>query len=141
MFENSIIMAICTAFFWGITPYFEKKAFENELVTPLITLYIGSIVSLLFLSFYIYFTNSYIEIEQASRETLLYFIFGGLLSGMCGYIIYLKALQLMEASMIVPLTSAYPLITLLLSVVFLSEPLTIIKSLGVILIVGGIILL
>jgi len=54
---------------------------------------------------------------------------------------YFRALKHAEASLIIPLTSAYPLVTLVLAVLFLHEPLTVRKIAGVALILCGMVFL
>ena len=51
------------------------------------------------------------------------------------------ALKSGEASVVVPLAATYPLVALLVSIIFLGEALTIQKILGAGLIVGGVVLL
>ncbi|MDD5656060.1 MAG: EamA family transporter [Elusimicrobia bacterium] len=51
---------------------------------------------------------------------------------------YIKALASAEASRVVPLTSAFPLVTVLLAVLFLGEALTPAKLLGTLLICAGV---
>jgi transporter family protein len=46
-----------------------------------------------------------------------------------------------ETSKVVPIASAFPLITLVIAVIFLSEKISIIKGSGALLIIAGIILL
>lgn len=46
-----------------------------------------------------------------------------------------------EASKIVPITAAYPAVTLVLSAIFLSEALTLGRAVGALLVIGGVVVL
>jgi transporter family protein len=68
----------------------------------------------------------------------------GVLSGAAmavGLLLYYLALEKSPASAIVPLTGVYPVVTVLLSLVFLSERLAVAQWVGVVLVVAGVLLL
>ncbi|MCK5567894.1 MAG: EamA family transporter [Actinomycetia bacterium] len=60
---------------------------------------------------------------------------------MIGHFAYYYALRLGETSKVVPIATAYSLITVLAAAIFLSEKITLIKGAGIVLILGGVILL
>lgn len=67
-----------------------------------------------------------------------------LATGLCaalGLVCAFLALRHAEVSVVVPVMSAYPIVTVLLSALVLSEPVTASKGVGVALVIGGIILL
>jgi transporter family protein len=58
-----------------------------------------------------------------------------------GLISFYALLTKKDASLVVPLTALYPALTAILAIIFLKEPLTILKALGVVLSVVAIALL
>lgn len=59
-----------------------------------------------------------------------------------GALIFLYvALGTGQASKVIPISAAYPAVTLILSAVFLGEGLTVTKVLGIVLVVGGVVVL
>lgn len=71
--------------------------------------------------------------------TLMAILAGVLAAG--GLIVFFIALRHGEASRVVPVTSAYPLVTLGLSAFVLAEHLSAVRVLGAALVVGGVVLL
>ena len=65
----------------------------------------------------------------------------GLTGGVLGLTAYFYALQSGQASVAVPLSFTCPLVTVILSVLVLGEPLTAAKALGAARVVGGVMLL
>jgi transporter family protein len=61
--------------------------------------------------------------------------------GVVGFIFYYLALEKGRASAVVPVIGIYPALTALLAVVFLSESLTALQALGVVLALGGAVLI
>jgi bacterial/archaeal transporter family protein len=58
-----------------------------------------------------------------------------------GLILFFFALSRGDASQVVPATSAYPVVTLVAAAVFLSEPVTLTRIVGTILVVAGVVLI
>lgn len=71
--------------------------------------------------------------------TAMSILSGALASG--GLIMFYIALRRGAVSRVVPITSAYPIVTLVLSVIVLSEHLTAIRVLATLVVVGGVIVL
>ncbi len=64
----------------------------------------------------------------------------GLLGGFLGQAAYYLAIKQAPASQIVPVTATYPVVAVLLAVLFLHERLTPLKAFGVVLVVAGLML-
>ncbi len=54
---------------------------------------------------------------------------------------FFVALSTGEVGKVVPITAAYPVVTLILAALFLSEALTVAKAVGVLVVVGGVVVL
>ncbi len=76
-------------------------------------------------------------IAQAGKWPLVY-ITSSLLVILGGVFCYIKAMSVGEASTILPLTSAYPLVTFALAMIFLGEKFTWVKLVGTLLICAGV---
>lgn len=66
---------------------------------------------------------------------------GGITGGLLGHWTYLAALKHWKASRVVPLVATYPLVALVVSVLFLNESLTAQKVVGVLPVVLGVVFL
>jgi transporter family protein len=138
---EAILLAIFTAICWGTSAIFEKMGLLN--IDPITAVFIRSltvifIIIILFPLFYPGFFKSVINIDKRS---LILIIIGGILASFLGQWIYFKALKIGEASRIVPVVTTYPLITLILSIIYLKEELTLFKVLGITLIIIGVCLI
>jgi len=76
----------------------------------------------------------------ANSKSLAVAVLGGFLGALGGLLLAL-ALRLGEASIIVPLTSVYPAVTVLLSALLLGEDITVKKALGIALAVAAVVIL
>jgi bacterial/archaeal transporter family protein len=76
---------------------------------------------------------------RVGAGTIMAILSGLLAAG--GLIVFFIALRHGEASRVVPITSAYPLVTLVLSAIVLAEHITVLRLLASALVVGGVILL
>lgn len=78
------------------------------------------------------------EICKIPWKTILLFCCSAIPAGLLGQLFYYSALKADQASRIVPITSTYPVIALLLGAVILKEPITIRKATGILTVVVGI---
>jgi bacterial/archaeal transporter family protein len=81
------------------------------------------------------------ELARVDLKSVAFIGLEGIFASLIGHFAYYYALKSGEVSKVVPITSAFPIITLLIAVIFLSEKITIFKDSGILLIVAGIILL
>ena len=84
----------------------------------------------------VFLTNSQQGIEQITRRSWLFLILSGLATG-ASWLCYYRALQIGEASKVVPIDKLSVVITLVLAFVFLREAFTIKSLIGCILIGVG----
>jgi transporter family protein len=66
---------------------------------------------------------------------------GGFLAGLLGQMLYFAALRGGQASRVVPFVAAYPLVTVLLSMLILREPFTLPRAAGAACVVVGVLVL
>lgn len=126
--------ALLSAVFAALTTIFGKigvSAISSNLATAIRTIVI------LALAWAIVFARSeHTQITAIPRQTLVFLVLSGLATG-ASWLCYFRALQLGRASWVAPLDKLSLVIILVLSVLFLGDPLTWKVVLGSILVVAG----
>ncbi len=84
----------------------------------------------------VFLTNSQSGISCISKKSWLFLILSGLATG-ASWLCYYKALQIGEASKVVPVDKFSVVITLILAFVFLHEQFTVKSAIGAVLITAG----
>lgn len=138
MEKSVFFLWILTLLFWGICPIIEKVGLKE--IDPLLGLFIRTTFSFLALGIAVFLTGSF-KVETISLKTVFILFLSGIIGGFLGMLTYFSLLKAKEASQVVPLTSAYPLVSTLFAILFLKESLTFAKALGILLIVSGLFLL
>ena len=127
-------MALIAALLWGIAPIFDKLVVSSG-VSPYTGNFIRALGAIAFLALAVVFGGG-LEIPSAKSVTLL--LVAGALGGGLAMILYFMALRFATASRVVPLTSIYPLFTVLFSATLLGEKLSPKVVIGTVLIVVGV---
>lgn len=133
----AIFYIILAILLWGIGPIFDKLTLKYLNPT---SAFLGRtfVMVILFIPLLLFrFSSTYSDLISSSKNVWLY-LFMSVTTAMAGVYFYLKAMNFNEASKIVPLSSTYPLITMILSFFFLGEGITLNKIIGTILISIGI---
>lgn len=125
---------------WGAGAIFDKLVLKY--LSPLDAFYLRLFVMMVFFAFIIFLRLGYVinDIKKAHYHAYI-FTFLGIFMAMAGVFAYLRAMSAEEASKIVPLSSTYPLITLILAVLFLGESFSYVKLAGTFLIIVGVYLI
>ena len=129
-------LAMLTAVFWGLAPVFDKLGLGKA--TPLAALSIRTITVVIGLGIFLLASGGWRELHTLDTRSTVYLMLGGLAAGFIGQLVYYHALKLGEVVRVVPLAATYPLIAALLAIIFIKEPFTPGKIIGVILIVLGV---
>lgn len=79
-------------------------------------------------------------ISSLSRQNLIFLIISGIATGL-SWIFYFKALQIGKVSQVAPVDKLSVALTIVLSVIFLGEALTLKTALGAVLIIAGTVVL
>ena len=127
-----------SAFFACITAILAKvgiKKIDSNLATA-----IRTIVVLIFAWIMVRLTGSYTPIGSIGTRTLIYLTLSGIATG-ASWLCYYRALQLGEASVVVPIDKLSIVVTIVFSSVFLNERLQPKAFFGLLMIVGGTLLL
>ena len=130
------IYALLSAFFAALTAIFAKIGIkDSDLATAIRT------VIVLILAWGIaLFKGSAENMGGLTKTNWIFLVLSGLATGF-SLIFYFKALQIGKVSQVAPVDKLSVALAIILSVVFLKEPLTIKSTLGALLIIGGTIVL
>jgi transporter family protein len=81
------------------------------------------------------------EAMNLDIKSISFFVLAGIMAGAIAVLAYYQALKFIGAGRTVPLTSIYPLVTVVFAAMLLGERLTLTTYLGAVLIVAGVILI
>ena len=129
-----LFMAVLSAVFAGLTSVLAKcgiKKTDSDIATALRT-----IVVLLFSWIMVFVVGSANTITAIASKSLIFLILSGLATG-ASWLCYYRALQMGEASKVVPIDKLSVVITLILAFVFLHEEFTAKSAIGCVLIAAG----
>ena len=129
-----LILALLSALFAALTSILAKVGIEG--VASNLATAIRTVVVLLMAWGMVFLTNTQGGILDISRKSWLFLILSGLATG-ASWLCYYKALQLGEASKVVPIDKLSVVIALILAFVFLHEKFTLKSLIGSILIGAG----
>ena len=132
------IFAILSALFAALTSILAKVGIEG--VNSNLATAIRTLVVVLMAWLMVFITNAQGGLSSISKKSWLFLILSGLATG-ASWLCYYKALQMGEASKVVPIDKLSVVITLILAFVFLHEQFTIKSIIGCILIGAGTLLM
>ncbi len=132
------VYAILSAFFASLTAVFAKIGITG--VSSNLATAIRSVIILLVAWGIVFARSEYKGIPALSRHNLIYIIVSGIATGL-SWIFYFKALQIGKVTQVAPVDKLSIALTIVLSVVFLGESLTLKTAIGALLIIAGTVLL
>ena len=133
-----LLFAILSSVFAALTSILAKVGIEG--VNSNLATAIRTAVVLVMSWGMVFLTNAQKGISEISRKSWLFLILSGLATG-ASWLCYYKALQMGEASKVVPIDKLSVVITLVLAFVFLHEQFTTKSVIGCILIGAGTLLM
>lgn len=132
------IFALLSALFAALTAIFAKigiKGVDTDLATAIRTIVI------LIITWGIAFVRGGAStIHTLSKQNIIFLCLSGIATGL-SWIFYFKALQLGKVSLVAPVDKMSVAIVIILSAIFLGEPLTWRTAIGASLIIGGAVIL
>lgn len=141
VFWLSIFGMIC----WGIAPVFAKVGLDNLEPLPglIIRTFIASIFVFSFLGIknFIGFNGSMVKIMEIPFKTWVLIAIEAILATLVGDLAYYAAIKKGNVSVVTIIMSSSPLVTMLVSTIFLGENITITKIIGAMLIITGIMII
>lgn len=128
------VLALLSAFFAALTSILAKVGVEG--VNSNLATAIRTVVVVLMAWGMVFLTNAQSGIGEIGKKSWLFLILSGLATG-ASWLCYYKALQLGDASKVVPIDKLSVVITLILAFLFLHESFTVKSLIGCILIGAG----
>lgn len=132
------VFALLSAIFAALTSILAKIGISD--VNSNLATAIRTIVVLVMAWGMVFLTNAQKGISEISKKSWLFLILSGLATG-ASWLCYYKALQIGEASKVVPVDKLSVIITIILAFVFLHEQFTLKSIIGCILIGFGTLLM
>lgn len=129
-----IVFALLSAVFAALTSIFAKIGIEN--VNSNLATAIRTIVVLLMAWLIVFATGKYQQIADISSKSWLFLVLSGLATGL-SWLCYFYALQIGEASKVVPVDKFSVVITMVMAFVILGETITLKTIIGGLLITAG----
>jgi bacterial/archaeal transporter family protein len=127
---------LLTTVFWGVAAIFDKLALGK--VAPLSGMMVRQFILTGILLLIGIGSGRLGGVLALEWRSVLFFGLSGICGGVAGLWTYYHALRLGGASLVVPITATYPLITALLSWAILQESLTVPRLIGTAFIVLGV---
>lgn len=129
-----LVFSILSAVFAALTSILAKIGIDG--VNSNLATAIRTVVVVIMAWGMVFLTNTQNGITEISRKSWIFLILSGLATG-ASWLCYYKALQMGEASKVVPIDKLSVVITLVLAFVFLHEEFTVKSLIGCILIAIG----
>ncbi len=131
-----MVFLILTTLFWGAAAIFDKLALGKT--SPFAGMMVRQFILAGILLMIGVGSGRLGNLTALNGRTILFFGLSGICGGVAGLWTYYHALRLGGASLVVPITATYPLITVLLSWLILHESLTVPRVVGTGLIILGV---
>jgi len=132
------VYALLSALFASLTAIFAKIGVTN--VNSNLATAIRTVMILLIAWGIVLFRGEYKTMHSLSKHNLFFLVISGIATGL-SWLFYFKALQLGKVSQVAPVDKLSVALTILLSVLFLGEALTLKTVVGALLIICGTVVL
>lgn len=129
-----VMFAFGSALFAGVTSILAKCGIRQTDST--VATAVRTVVVLIFSWIMVFLVGSQRQLSAITGKTLLFLILSGLATG-ASWLCYFRALQLGDINKVVPIDKSSTILTILLAFLFLKEPITLPKAMGVVLIGAG----
>lgn len=127
-------LALLSAVFAALASIFAKVGIDD--VNSNLATAIRTLVVVLMAWLMVFITNTQGGITAIQKRSWIFLILSGLATG-ASWMFYYKALQIGQASKVVPVDKFSIVITVILAFIFLREPITVKTMIGVFLITAG----
>lgn len=128
------LFALLSSVFAALTSILAKVGIEG--VNSNLATAVRTVVVVIMAWAVVFMTNTQIGLPDVGRKSWIFLILSGLATG-ASWICYYKALQMGEASKVVPVDKFSIVLTVILAFLFLHEQITIKKLVGILLITAG----
>lgn len=135
---NWFMWAVLSAVFAALTAIFAKVGLEG-VDSDLATL-VRTVVILMVLSCFVYFTGKWSNPLALPQRTWLFLVLSGLATG-ASWVCYFRALKVGNASQVAPIDKLSVVLVALFAVIFLGERPSSVNWLGILMVGGGVLVL
>jgi transporter family protein len=135
---NWFMWAVLSAVFAALTAIFAKVGLEG-VDSDLATL-VRTVVILVVLSCFVYFTGKWSNPLALPQRTWLFLVLSGLATG-ASWVCYFRALKVGDASQVAPIDKLSVVLVALFAVIFLGERPSTVSWLGILMVGGGVLVL
>ncbi|WP_456370728.1 EamA family transporter [Geoglobus sp.] len=137
---NGVVLAILSALMWGFVPVLDKTALASG-ISIYTAILVRSVGAILVMAIVVLLTGG-LKPQDFSPRSVTMLMAAGAIAGGIAMVVYFMALQKIGAAKTVPITSIYPLFTIVFSAVLLRENFDYTNVfVGTLLIVAGLIVL
>ncbi|MGI5818453.1 MAG: EamA family transporter [Armatimonadota bacterium] len=154
MARIAFVYALIAVLAWGLAPIFDKILKQG--LSSWTAVFLRTIVVMVIITIAAIHSGALVEIREMFAQgeaahgegntpvpawlIIVAAIGSAMLAGLIGQVAYYHALGHADASRVVPITAAYPMVAALAAIALFREPITVPKLAGTMLIVAGIIL-
>lgn len=130
-----LILSLFGMICWGIAPVFGKLGLSE--INPLAGLVLRTYLSALMLTGAVLHSGTLAQIRAIPVSSMIYLGIEGILATLVGDLAYYAALKYGEVSFVTLVMACSPLISVIISIIFLNEHFTLTRLIGTALIVAG----
>lgn len=136
---SAFLWAVFTACIWGIVPLMEKTGLGGS--PPAVGVVVRSFGVVIGLIVFGWVLSPWSVLRTVSWRSVCLLAGGGFLASFLGQLAFYQALKMGELSQVTPVAGAYPLVAALLGWLVLREPMTLMRVVGLVLVISGVWLL
>lgn len=138
---NAFIWALLASLCWGLAPLLEKAGLSGT-TDPAIGVFVRSIgVAVGALCLLPLLSRASGRFSDITPRNCILLGLGGIVASIIGQLCFYRALKTGDVSRVVPVGASYPVIACLMGILLFSEPVTLAKVVGILLVVSGTFLL
>ena len=136
---NFIWFAFLAMLCWGSAPIVDKLLLRS--ISPLAATMVRGLVVAIMMSGAVVFSGQLGELRSLNWKVFGLIAVSALLAGALGQWAFYMALKPGRAALVVPIVAAYPIVTAIFGITLLGESLSLLRGVGVLLVVAGVVLL
>lgn len=133
--QNWLVFSLLCIFLWGLWGFILKFTYKD--LSWIQTYFLSSLASFTLATLIFLYCKGKVSLQH--RSTYIAVLAG--VFGSAGYVFFMKALDTGKASIVIPLTAMYPVVTVVLALLFLGEKVSVYQAIGIVLAVAAIILI
>jgi len=134
-----LILAIFGMICWGIAPIFAKIGLKD--INPVAGLTIRTLFAASVVTGWNILSGNIAQVKNVPMDSWILIAIEAILATLVGDLAYFAAIKKGDVSLVTIIMSSSPLVTIICAVIFLGEQITLVKFVGAVLVILGIILI